>query len=51
MFVCPDDGGYLAAGDALVGDSDPHVVARQHDLRQLKGCSSYFNFDQGSHET
>ena len=37
MFVRPDDGSDLAAGDALVGDSDPHVVARQHDLGKLRG--------------
>ena len=47
MFVCSDDAGDLAASDAFVGDCDPHVVACQHDLSQLRGFVSHLNIDLG----
>ena len=43
MLVRPDNAGDLATSDAFVRHSDPHVVARQHDLRQLGGFQSHLN--------
>ena len=41
MLVRPDNAGNLATSDAFVRHSDPHVVARQHDLRQLGGFNCH----------
>ena len=47
MLVRSNNGSNLATSDAFVGHSYPHVVARQHDLCQLKGCSSHLNVGHG----